>query len=134
MARPISCTSDRRSRRTFLPAGNGRFANNLVFFDRGLLSVFVNVGAGTAPGTFAFANNLWYAHDAPASSTPSLPAAELAAVIGLDPGFTDAAGGDYSIGAASPAAGKGERIAGVSGDFSGRCYGNPPAIGAFEAR
>jgi len=34
--------------------------------------------------------------------------------------------------AGSPAAGAGTRLANVAGDASGRCYLDPPSIGAFE--
>lgn len=117
---------------TFLPASNGRFVNNLVYFDRSDLSTYVNVGPNTAPQTFVFENNLWYAYDNPAQSAPSLPVAQTGAVIGQDPLFFDAGSGNYAIGAQSPASGAGLAPAGAPGDVAGVCYRTPPAIGAYE--
>lgn len=118
---------------TFLPASNGRFLNNLVYFDRSQLSTTVNVGPNTNAPSFSFQNNLWYAHDAPSSSAPSdLPASESAAVAGVDPAFTAAASGDFSIPKSSPASGKGSAAAGVAADKNGKCYAAPPSIGAYE--
>ena len=54
------------------------FENNVVVFrsdqwgDGG-----VNIGPGTAAGTFRFARNLWYCEDRPGSSAPKLPVAEV---------------------------------------------------------
>jgi hypothetical protein len=112
----------------FLPAAAGYVANNLVYFERGALSTDVNVGPNTEPSTFHFENNLWYAWDAPAQSTPSLPGTELGSIVGEDPGFLT----DYRIDGSSPAAGAGLSLSGVSGDIDGVCYLDPPSIGAHE--
>jgi hypothetical protein len=123
----------------FDPCGNNRFENNLVYFDRSDLSTHVNIGPNTAPQTFVFSHNLWYAYDAPASSRPSLPSAEVGGLAGLDPRLATprpAPAGDYSIGPDSPAAGAGAPppAAGrTPGDITGRCYRAAPSIGAFEA-
>jgi hypothetical protein len=114
---------------TFEPARNGRFVNNLVYFSRGRLSTTVNVGPNTAPATFSFAHNLWYAHDDPARSRPDLPVAETGAVIGRDPLLGEA----WRIPADSPAVGAGLTLPGLRGDSRGACYRDPPSIGAFEA-
>ena len=113
----------------FEPAKNGRFVNNLISFERSDLSTFINVGSNTAPDTFTFANNLWFAHDDPARSTPSLPVTETGAVIGQDP-VLDAT---HAISSDSPAAGAGVPVPEVQGDFAGDCYANPPSIGAFAS-
>jgi hypothetical protein len=112
----------------FLPASDSRFVNNLVYFSAGTLSTHVNVGPDTDPGSFEFTTNLWYAHDDPGSSTPSLPVAETGALIGMDPGLS----GTHEISAGSPAAGAGATLGEVRSDRAGRCYGDPPSIGAFE--
>jgi hypothetical protein len=118
---------------TFLPAQDGRFLNNLVYFSRSDLSTYVNVGPNTQAATFQFANNLWYAHDTPASSRPTdLPSAETNGIVGSDPQLTGAATGDYTIAGASPAAGAGQRAPEVRADLAGRCYTDPPSIGAHE--
>ncbi len=119
---------------TFLPCGSNQFLNNLVYFDRSRISTHVNVGANTDAASFKFAHNLWYAFNQPSQSQPALPAPETNGVYGLNPLFTDLAGGDFSVATNSPAAGKGRRLPGVWSDLLERCYANPPTIGAFEAK
>jgi hypothetical protein len=116
----------------FLPSGNNTLVNNLFYFDNGDLSTYVNVGPNTAPGTFVFSNNLWYAHDDPAQSQPTLPVAETDGVVGQDPLLQDPAAGDYRLQSASPAVGQGVMVAGVVEDYNGLAYHTPPSIGAFE--
>lgn len=116
----------------FAPSGNNAFVNNLVYFDRSELGTFVNVGANTAPETFTFSNNLWFAHDQPAQSAPSLPVAETNPVVGVDPQLANPAGGDYTLLATSPAIGAGRTEPNIAADLAGHCYANPPAIGARE--
>jgi hypothetical protein len=118
---------------TFLPAQNGRFFNNLVYFARSDLSTYVNVGPNTQAPSFQFANNLWYAHDTPTSSRPTdLPSAETNGVVGSDPLLVGPTSGDYGIRSSSPAAGAGQRTSELRSDMGGRCYGDPPSIGAHE--
>jgi hypothetical protein len=118
---------------TFLPAQNGRFVNNLVYFDRSALSTYVNVGPNTQADSFTFANNLWYAHDAPSQSAPTnLPATESGGISGKDPGLVSPGAGDFSIDKTSPAAGSGTPENALTGDFTGKCYASTPSIGAFE--
>lgn len=114
---------------SFEPAGNGRFVNNLVVFDRSALSTYVNIGADTAPDTFEFRTNLWYAHDDPSQSQANLPGTVVGDLIGEDPLLDP---GTFDIPAASPAAGAGTAVSEVSGDLHGKCYENPPSIGAVE--
>jgi hypothetical protein len=115
----------------FLPASGGRFVNNLVWYARAALSTHVNVGSNTDAPSFAFSHNLWYAHDEPARSTPSLPVTEAAGLYGQDPRF---ASGGYVPQAGSPALGQGDPSSIQGGDFTGVCYRTPPAIGAYEQR
>jgi hypothetical protein len=117
---------------TFLPCGDNTFSNNLVYFDRSDLSTYINVGGNTAPNTFTFSHNLWYAFDNPAQSTPNLPVAEKGGIYGVNPELADPATADYHITDESPAAGAGQSPARVTGDFEGDCYLEPPSIGAFE--
>lgn len=112
----------------FAPSGNNRVIGNLVVFSRALVGTVVNVGPGTAPETFEFGHNLWYAADAPQQSDPALPVAEQGGVVGVDPGLA----ADHSIASDSPAAGAGLELAELRGDHRGNCWGTPPSIGAFE--
>ncbi len=116
----------------FLPCSNNQFTNNLVYFDRGELSTYVNIGPNTSPETFAFSNNLWYAHDNPAQSQPNLPVTESDGIAGEDPLLADPAANDYHLQTGSPAIGNGTAVAGVAYDYDGVAYNTPPSIGAFE--
>ena len=115
---------------TFEACRDGVFVNNVVVFDRSVLSTYLNIGPNTAPDTFTFASNLWYAWDNPAQSQPSLPVAETNGIYGLDPQL----GPGYRIGPSSPAAGSGEATQWTWGDHDGFCYQSPPSRGAFEVR
>ncbi len=116
---------------TFLPARDGTFVNNVVYFQRAGFSTNLNVGEATAPETFSFATNLWFAHDDPGQSDPSgeLSSPESGGIYGQDPGFVD---DEFRIDGSSPAAGAGTALAEVGGDMGGDCYGQPPAIGAWS--
>ena len=116
----------------FLPCSDNRFENNLVYFDRSQLSTYVNIGPNTAPGTFRFANNLWYAHNNPSDSTPDLPGPESDGIYGQDPMLNDPSSGDYRIGPDSAAAGTGLSPALLDGDVAENCYRLPPSVGAYE--
>lgn len=112
----------------FAPSGNNSVVNNVVVFSRAVVGVVINIGGDTAPETFTFANNLWFASDAPDQSDPQLPAAENGGIVGVDPALA----ADYSIDAGSPAAGAGIVVEDAHGDHTGECWGEPPSIGAFE--
>jgi hypothetical protein len=116
----------------FLECRDNAVVNNLFAFDRGELSTYINIGPDTQPETFTFAHNLWYARDDPSQSAPTLPVAETNAVVGRDPHFVDAAGGNYHLQLTSPAIGAGRALADVTHDYDGARYGTPPSIGAFE--
>jgi hypothetical protein len=113
----------------FEPVQNGRFENNIVRYELGVISRHLNIGPNTSPETFEFTHNLWFASDNPGSSTPDLPVGETDSIYGEDPGFVDG----FRIGTTSPAAGAGRPLPELAGDFAGNCWSNPPAIGAFEA-
>jgi hypothetical protein len=132
---PLRILQETTSRQgyTFEPASRGRVINNIFYFSRGQISTFVNIGPNTQASSFSFSHDLWYAHDDPSRSRPSLPVSETAAVVGQDPGFSNPAADNYAISGASPAAGKGKALSEVRGDLTGACYKNPPAIGAHEA-
>ena len=117
----------------FLPASDGRFVNNIVYYSIDALSTHVNVGPDTAAETFEFSNNLWYAWDAPANSQPhGLPAVEDNGIYGEDPGFADAESDDFAIADGSPGAAAGVAVVEVPSDLNGDCYREPPSVGADE--
>ncbi len=72
----------------FLPCRGGVFEENLIVTD-GRVSVFANVGGGTAPETFTFRRNAWWRDDG-ANVNPQLPGAEKDGVRGVDPKLADA--------------------------------------------
>jgi hypothetical protein len=74
---------------TFLASGNNRLSNNIVYYDSSRIRTHVNIGANTDPSSFRFSHNLWYAHDNPAQSIPTLPATETEAIYGQDPHLQD---------------------------------------------
>jgi len=117
----------------FLPASDGIVENNIFVFERGRLRADVNVGAGTAPETFTFGHNLWFASDSPAGSAPELPGPEPVpgpgSVVGRDPELDE----EFGIGPGSPARGAGRSPAAIAGGIDGVCFADPPAIGAREA-
>ncbi len=118
----------------FLPCSDNTVVNNLFYFDRSDLSSYrdINIGPDTAPETFVFSHNLWYAHDDPAQSEADLPVTETNGLVGQNPLLADPAGGDYHLQDDSPAIGSGTPVVGVAVDYDGNGYNTPPSIGAFE--
>lgn len=72
----------------FAVCGNNRFERNLLVFRRSDVNDFANVGPGTAPETFHFADNFWYCEDRPEASRPRLPEVETGGVYGHSPRLT----------------------------------------------
>lgn len=73
----------------FVPCRNGRVEQNLIVFARSELHRFVNVGPNTAPETFVFRENAWFATDgaSPEHHHPTLPTREEGGRYGDDPGL-----------------------------------------------
>jgi hypothetical protein len=117
----------------FAPCGKNQFINNLAYYNRAQVGTPVNVGGNTDPASFEFSHNLWYSFNSPNQSRPTLPSTETNGIYGLDPLFMDLANGDYSVRTNSPAQDKGKFVPTAKSDFLGKCYANPPAIGAFES-
>jgi hypothetical protein len=69
----------------FTPCRNVVVRNNRIVFRRDQVVAEVNVGVGTAPETFRFQGNRWFAEDRPQASRPKLPVAETDGVHGRDP-------------------------------------------------
>jgi Right handed beta helix region/Protein of unknown function (DUF1565) len=124
-------------RYTFARTGHGVIAGNIFYFRRAELNAGedINVGADTDPRSFSLVRNLWYAHDAPAQSGPSLPLLRgnrTGDLIGSDPRFVNARGGDFHLAAGSVARAAGGAQFGSGSDFAGQCYATPPSLGALE--
>jgi hypothetical protein len=118
----------------FITCRDGRYLDNIIVFDRASVSPEnVNVGPATAPGTFTFANNLWFARDDPAWPGPNLPVAETDGIVGLDPRLADPAGEDFHLQAGSPALAAGTCYLELVRDRDDLCYENPPDLGAHVA-
>ncbi len=69
----------------FVPCRNVRVTGNRILFRRGEIRSDVNIGGGTAPETFIFERNHWFAEDRPEASKPQLPVEETGGVYGTDP-------------------------------------------------
>ena len=133
VARILQESTDAR----FVPSRDGVFVNNLIVLSSAdLRTELVNVGAGTAPETFVFGNNLWYATDQDASWEPVLGGGvpdETGSIVQSDPQLVDRAAGDYRLLPGSPAAAAARALdTPLPPDHDGRCYAAPAAIGAFE--
>jgi hypothetical protein len=87
----------------FVACRKGVFSDNLIAYDSSDVSVFVNIGPGTAPETFEFARNYWFCIDDPKRPPPTLAVAEIDARGGADPQFEDPSSGKFNLAADSPA-------------------------------
>lgn len=95
----------------FAPSRNGKFQNNIVVFRAAEVATAVNVGGGTSPETFEFADNFWYCEDHPDRTQRAiqLPTKEKGGTYGQDPQFQDAAKGNFAVKSDSPAKTAGPR-------------------------
>jgi len=69
----------------FVPCRNVLIKGNSIVFRRSQVQVEINVSDATAPETFRFEKNRWFAEDKPHSSTPKLPTAEIDGIYDVDP-------------------------------------------------
>lgn len=69
----------------FVPCRNVLVKDNRITFRRSEVQTEINIGEGTAPETFRFDNNHWFAEDRPQASKPKLPVEEKAGVYGQIP-------------------------------------------------
>jgi len=66
----------------FISCQQGSFSHNLVVFDR-RMDEFIQIGIGTKPETFTFAQNAWFQVDG--STVPNLPTTDKEGVYQIDP-------------------------------------------------
>ncbi|HEX5625183.1 MAG TPA: right-handed parallel beta-helix repeat-containing protein [Saprospiraceae bacterium] len=116
----------------FVSCANNSFSNNIVVVSNSLRAD-VNIGPNTLPGTFTFANNLWFHLDNAGWRGPQLPVMESNGIIQQNPLFKNFNGRDFSLMNNSPAIGKGKYFPDVLFDYAGKAYLQPPAIGAYES-
>jgi hypothetical protein len=69
----------------FPPCRNVVVAGSRIVFRRDQVKTELNIGSGTAPETFRFEKNRWFAEDRPAASQPKLPTEEIGGEYGIDP-------------------------------------------------
>lgn len=69
----------------FAPCRRVIVRGNRIVFRRSQVTTELNIGANTAPETFEFTGNRWFAEDRPAASKPKLPVAERGGEYGVDP-------------------------------------------------
>ena len=69
----------------FAPCRNVVISGNTFVFQRSKVRDEINIGPDTAPETFTFENNRWFAEDKPGDSKPKLPVAEKGGSYGVRP-------------------------------------------------
>jgi hypothetical protein len=69
----------------FAPSRNVIIKDNTIIFRRADLREDINIGPGTAPQTFRFESNTWFAEDHPDRSKPKLPVEEMNGGYGKKP-------------------------------------------------
>jgi len=69
----------------FVPCRNVLVKDNKIIFRRLQVQIDINIGEGTAPETFRFQGNRWFAEDRPQASRPKLPVAETGGFFESDP-------------------------------------------------
>lgn len=129
IARILQESADAR----FVPSRNGLFANNIIVMNVADIRAWFNVGGNTAPETFTFTNNLWFALDDSGFSGPvysdGIPAGTNDII--QDPAMVDYAGGNYRVMSGSPADAAGADVGPLPPDLDAECYGDPPTLGAY---
>ena len=89
---PFRILQETRGER-FVPARGGAAIGNVVVWEGEGVRRLVNVGPGTAPGTFRFVGNVWFDAADPASSRRrGLPGTASGNLFGVDPGLKDPPG------------------------------------------
>jgi hypothetical protein len=89
----------------FVPCRRGHFTHNIIAYRSDEIRSIANIGEGTDPRTFHFAENVWYCLDRPDLSpraASGLPVREVGGTYGVHPRFRDADGGDFRLQPDSP--------------------------------
>lgn len=115
----------------FPPCGYNTFRNNIIYINNDV-TVEVNIGPNTAPGTFTFSHNLWFHSQDNSWSGPVLPVEDVMNIVGQDPLFQNSGEEDFSIIAGSPAIGAALDVPQPEQDFAGNQFSIPRSIGALE--
>lgn len=87
----------------FVPSRNGVVHHNIIVFRTDEIAAAVNVGPNTAPETFQFSRNWWYAVNNPSASRLTLPVPETDGIYRINPQFIDVDAGDLRLRPRSPA-------------------------------
>lgn len=119
----------------FVPSRNGVFANNIIVLAAADLSTVVNIGPDTAPETFSFDTNLWFATDEGSDWVPPIDGVppETGSIVQSAPMMVDFDGGNYRLVGGSPAQSAAADLGfALPSDFDGGCYADPATLGAFE--
>jgi hypothetical protein len=69
----------------FVPCRNVLIKDNKITFRRSQVQIDINSSDFTAPETFRFEKNRWFAEDKPQASKPRLPVEEKDGIYGVDP-------------------------------------------------
>jgi hypothetical protein len=69
----------------FVPCRNVVVKDNRIVFRRAQVQIEVNIGSDTAPESFRFEKNRWFAEDRPNASQPKLPVEEKDGAYDSDP-------------------------------------------------
>jgi hypothetical protein len=95
----------------FAPCRNGVFSNNVIAYRSDELRTVINIGKGTLPQTFKFADNHWFCIDEPQrSSRVTLPVEEVGGMHGQDPKFVNANEDDLRLMETTPVRNAGVRV------------------------
>lgn len=127
----IRILQENRDTIRFIKCRNNIFRNNIICIDEQVRTA-CSIGAGTAPETFEFSNNLWFHANNSTWPGPQLPVQEKDGLTGKDPVFKNVVKEDFSITVNSPAAGAGLFIQQPEKDYAGKTFLPKRAIGAFE--
>lgn len=113
--------------------GKNKFTNNICYFNNNADNEkCINIGAGTAPKTFLFSNNLWYNKENLNWAGPNPAVQHFSQILNSNPKFEDLGNKNFLLVEDSPAVGSGLELALPETDYFGQKFKSPRSIGAFE--